>query len=118
MLSCDDSLGPHGQRMGFPRQEYWGGLPFPPPGDLPNPGIKPITLESAALAGGFLITSTPWGLEGTDPKVRDREFPGSVIKNLPANAGDTETRVRSLGWEDALGKEMATHPSIPAWEIP
>ena len=27
--------------MGFPRQEYWGGLPFPSPGDLPNPGIKP-----------------------------------------------------------------------------
>ena len=26
--------------MGFPRQEYWSGLPFPPPGDLPNPGIK------------------------------------------------------------------------------
>ena len=27
--------------MGFPRQKYWSGLPFPPPGDLPNPGIKP-----------------------------------------------------------------------------
>ena len=34
--------------MGFPRQEYWGGLPFPPPGDLPNPGIEPT---SPALAG-------------------------------------------------------------------
>ena len=29
--------------MGFPRQEYWSGLPFPSPGDLPNPGIKPIS---------------------------------------------------------------------------
>ena len=28
--------------MGFSRQEYWSGLPFPPPGDLPNPGIEPI----------------------------------------------------------------------------
>ena len=27
--------------MGFPRQDYWSGLPFPPPGDLPDPGIKP-----------------------------------------------------------------------------
>ena len=36
--------------MGFPRQEYWSGLPFPSPGDLPDPGIKPA---SAALAGGF-----------------------------------------------------------------
>ena len=38
--------------MGFPRQEYWSGLTFPPPGDLPNPEIKP---ESLALAGGFFL---------------------------------------------------------------
>ena len=30
--------------MGFSRQEYWSGLPFPSPGDLPNPGIKPLSL--------------------------------------------------------------------------
>ena len=36
--------------MGSPRQEYWSGLPFLPPGDLPDPGVKP---ESSALAGGF-----------------------------------------------------------------
>jgi len=38
--------------MGFPRQEYWSGLPFPSPGDLPGPGIK---LACPALAGGFFI---------------------------------------------------------------
>ena len=38
------------QSMGFSRQEYWSGLPFPPPGDLPDPGIKPT---SPALAGTF-----------------------------------------------------------------
>ena len=38
---------------GFPRQEYWSGLLFPPPGDLPDPGIKPVSLESLALAGRF-----------------------------------------------------------------
>jgi len=38
--------------MGFPRQEYWSSLPFPPPGDLPNPGIKPTSFASPALAGG------------------------------------------------------------------
>ena len=43
--------------MRFPRQEYWNGLPFPSPGDLPNPGIKP----TSALADGF--------------------FGGSVVKN-------------------------------------
>ena len=36
--------------MGFPRQEYWNGSPFPSPGDLPNPEIKPV---SPALAGRF-----------------------------------------------------------------
>ena len=39
--------------MGFSRQEYWSGLPCPPPGDLPDPGIKP---ESPALAGKFFTT--------------------------------------------------------------
>ena len=34
------SLRPHGLSMGFPRQEYWSALPFPSPGDLPDPGIK------------------------------------------------------------------------------
>ena len=39
--------------MGFPRQEYWSGLPFPSPADLPNPGIEP---SSPATAGGFFTT--------------------------------------------------------------
>jgi len=46
--------------MGLSRQEYWNGLPFPPPGDLPNPGIKPQSLPSSALAGGFFTTSATW----------------------------------------------------------
>ena len=41
--------------MGFSRQEYWTGLPFPPPGDLPDPGIKSAC---PALAGGFFTTNT------------------------------------------------------------
>ena len=46
--------------MGFSRQEYWSGLPFPPPGDLHDPGIKPAALASPALAGRFLTTSATW----------------------------------------------------------
>ena len=42
--------------MEFPRQEYWSGLPFPSPGDLPNPGVQPASL---ALAGGFVTSETP-----------------------------------------------------------
>ena len=45
--------------MGFPRQGYWSGLPFPPPGDLAYPGIKPMSPGSPALAGGFFQTETP-----------------------------------------------------------
>ena len=48
--------------MGFPRQEYWTRLSFPPPGDHPDPGIEPSSLESPALAGGFFITNAPWEL--------------------------------------------------------
>ena len=40
--------------MGFSRQEYWSGLPFPSPGGLPDAGIAPASLGSPVLAGGFL----------------------------------------------------------------
>ena len=46
--------------MGFPRQEYWSELPFPMMGDLPDPGIKPASLMSPALAGGFFTTRATW----------------------------------------------------------
>ena len=88
--------------MGFPKQEYWSGLPFPPPGDLPDPGIEPISLMSPALAGGCFTTSAPWILTqsspwkglplcgwSTFPLFFCLGFPaGSVVKNLPASAGD------------------------------
>ena len=45
--------------MGFPRQECWSGLPFPPPGDLPDPGIEPVSPASPALAGRFFTTEPP-----------------------------------------------------------
>ena len=46
-------------------------------------------------------------------------FPnGSLVKNLPATQETREIRIQSLGWEDPLEKEMATHFSILAWRIP
>ena len=48
------------QSVGFSRQVYWNGLPCPPPGDLPDPGIEPMSLTSPALAGGFFTTSATW----------------------------------------------------------
>ena len=46
--------------MGFSRQEYWNGLLCLPPGDLPDPGIEPMSLMSAALARRFVATSASW----------------------------------------------------------
>ena len=51
--------------MGFSRQEYWSGLPFPSPGDLPDPGMEPMSPVASALAGGFFPSSTSW--EGNLP---------------------------------------------------
>ena len=45
--------------MGFPRQEYWSGLPFPPPGDLRDPGIEPKSPVSLVLAGRVFTTESP-----------------------------------------------------------
>ena len=47
-VACQSPLS-----MGSPRQEYWSGLPFPSPGDLPEPGIEPTSLKSPVLASGF-----------------------------------------------------------------
>ena len=46
--------------MGVSRQEYWSVLPFPPPGDLPNPEIELTSLVSPALGGVFFTTSATW----------------------------------------------------------
>ena len=57
-----DSLPPHVMAqqaplfMGFPRQEYWEGLPFPSPGDLPHPGMEP---RSPALQADSLLSEPP-----------------------------------------------------------
>ena len=58
--------------MGFSRQEYWSGLPCPPPGDLPNPGIKPASFMSPALSYGFFTTSANLGspLTLSNPLIR------------------------------------------------
>ena len=54
-VACQVSLS-----MGFSRQEYWNRLPFLSPGDLPDPGIEPVSLMPPALAGGFFTTGTTW----------------------------------------------------------
>ena len=84
--------------MGFSRQEYWSGLPFPSPGDLPDPGIESW---SPALQ--------------TDALPSEPHLVAQLVKNPPTV---WETWVRSLGQEDPLEKGKATHFSILAWRIP
>ena len=55
-----DCSPPGSSVHGILQQEYWSGLPCPPPGDLSNPGIEPLFLMSLALAGKFFIASTTW----------------------------------------------------------
>ena len=64
--------------IGFSRQEYWSGLPFPPAENLPNPGIEPSSLTSPALAGRLFIT-----LQTGEP---NKNFPGQhlLINELTA----------------------------------
>ena len=68
--------------MGFPRQEYWSGLLCLPPGDLPDSGIKPASLRSRALAGGFFTTSAPW--------VALVQKHVSLLKKKNGNRGESE----------------------------
>ena len=55
--------------VGFSRQEYWSGLPFPPPGDLPDPGTEPTSPASPALAGGVFTAEQPGKLLGISTNI-------------------------------------------------
>ena len=96
--------------MGFSRQEYWSGLPCPPPGDLSDPGIEPTSLRSPALVGGFFTTRAIWEapcvpyILSIGYSVIDKTF-----KNLsPPNI---EGRKFQAGWSDhqAAGPLTSKH---------
>ena len=138
--------------MGFPRQEFWSGLPFPPAGDRTHVSCigtwilhrwaskKPLS----QLAGSQILSSRYSELlfQSSDS---DNQMPVFNVtwtlllgfcltqyycyqecvsqvaqwwNNMPAMQETQETRVWSLGWEDPLEKEIASHSSILAWEIP
>ena len=76
----------------FSRQEYWNGLPFPPPGDLPDSGIKPASLVSLALAGRFFTTVPPG-----KPHVRDRV-------SLNSGVGEINSTPWCEEWQNLIGE--------------
>ena len=100
--------------MELSRQEYWSGLPFLPPGDPPDPGIKP---ECPALASRFFTAEPREALVKVSSRVHASIIPGGEESACQLRKCK-DTQVRSLGREDALEKEMATHSSILAWRVP
>ena len=94
--------------MGFPRKEYWSGLPFPSPEDLSDPGTEPT---SPALVGGFFTTEP-------HREARLSLSWASLVAQLGQNSRAMwETQVHFLGWEDSLEKGPVTHSSILDWRI-
>ena len=79
--------------MEFSRQEYRSGLPCPSPGDLPNPGIEPVSLVSPAFAGGFFTSVLPGKLPS-----RDTKYSLLAIQNMCAKfASHHIQKIEALG---------------------
>ena len=111
--------------MEFCRQEYWTGLPFPPPEDLPNPEIKPTSLTSPALPGGFFtwkvkslnhvqLSATPWTVAHQAPPSMEfsrQEYWSGLPFPSPGDLPNPGIEPRSpVLWTDALPSEPPGNP--------
>ena len=85
--------------MGFSRLEYWRGLPFPPPGDIPDPGTEPMSLMSPALAGEFFTASTA-----------GKPIEYLTLKEFEVQQFQVELSDVSLKQIIRLSRESPTHP--------
>ena len=109
--------------MGFFLQEYWNRLPFPPPEDVPDSGVEPISPVSPALQADFLPSGPsgkPSDIWKEAYKIGDsRAFQVVlVVKNPPSNVGDLRDTGSIPGSGRFSGGCMAAHSSILAWRIP
>ena len=117
--------------IGFSRQEYWSGLPWPPPGDLPHPGIKYTSPFSPALADRFFTTSTTWEAPGLPEKqhlftASLKHAPSTLVLSCP-----TQCQIQSWthhehqmvpvsGIQEMLqttSRELCLCPSVPLWGL-
>ena len=104
-LVVSDSFLPHGLQLakllcpwGFSRQEYWNELPYPPPGDLPNPGIKP---RSPALQADSLPSESPGKPRNTPERIDSRyDDTEKWVRNLE------DRRVKITQWEQQKQREF------------
>ena len=108
--------------MGFFRQEYWSGLLCPPPGDLPDPGIK---LGSPSWQADSLPLSHLGNGEGNGTPIQssclENLMDGGVWWAAVHGVAKSRTRLSNFTFTfcfHALEKEMATHSSVLAWRIP
>ena len=117
--------------MGFSRQEYWSGLPFPSPGDLPHPGIKlrsPALQAVSCISGGFFteqasketpnLPSASWrprkgdGLVSVQPPALRTRGLNSVSSSLRLKVLETEAWM-SMGWEWKNVSDQAAQIHLP-----
>ena len=121
LFSCSvvSTCSPTGSSsMGFPRQEYWSPLPFPSPGNLPNPGIKSTFPVSPALAGRFFTTEPP----GKSCKYMHTlkwiwlHFSGhlSIMKNDPEKWSSVFHGCYPMEFSEGFVSEG---PLLPTWNI-
>ena len=110
-MNCSPSAP---RSKGFPRQEYWSGLPFPPPRDLPDPRIEPRSPASPALAGGFFTTLPPGkphlaatGLPSLYLPTLERSLP----LDKPSQLTQSQQLAFSSKWPIPLRRK--THTSYP-----
>ena len=87
--------------MGFSRQEYWSGLPFPPPGDLSDPEIKPMSLASPAMQADSVSEPPEIPLKTCSPRVEYSpsifgvtSLLGAMARDNMAAGGVTEAQVK------------------------
>ena len=94
--------------MGFSRQEYLSGFPFPPPGDLPDPGIKPWSLLSPLLAGGFFTTSTNSVVGKKKISISDMYLESNLAKRLCRKVFilGYQMACMTVGWDEATNSML------------
>ena len=109
--------------MRFSRQEYWSRYPCPPPGDLPDPGIKPVSLTSPALASGFFTTSATWeacllysvsqfSCSVTSDSLRPHGLQSARLL-CPWNSSGTNTGVCSCSILQGIFPTQGLNPGLP-----
>ena len=99
--------------MGFSRQEYWSGLPCPPPGDPPNPGTEPSSLMSPALAGGFFTTSVTWEAPRQILPVFKYMKDDDIKENLCGPRGPSRRNVSVQYFESFLKVKLSQNCMLP-----